>query len=73
MSTEELIRALRRFARANDLPFSVERRRGKGSHVMVTLRNRRSFIPTTDELPNGTQAAILRQLGLRRSDLLGRR
>ena len=69
MSTEEFLRALRRFARANDLEFSVQRRRGKGSHAMILLGDRRSFVPLTSQLPLGTRNAILRQLGLQRSDL----
>ena len=69
MSTEEFLRALRRFARRNKLEFSVQRRRGKGSHAMILLEDRRSFVPMTNELPQGTQNAILRQLGLLPSDL----
>ena len=69
MSTEEFLRALRRFARTNNLEFSVQRRRGKGSHAMILLGDRRSFVPVTNQLPLGTQTAILRQLGLQRSDL----
>lgn len=53
---------LRRYARANDLAFSVVRRRGKGSHVMVCVGDRRSFVPLSRELPAGTRQAILRQL-----------
>lgn len=69
MSTEEFLRAIRRYARAKDLEFSVQRRRGKGSHAMIIVGDRRSFVPMARELPVGTQRAILRQLGLRRSDL----
>lgn len=69
MSTEEFLRIIRRYARAKDLEFSVQRRRGKGSHAMIIVGDRRSFVPRLKELPVGTQRAILRQLGLRRSDL----
>ena len=69
MSTEEFLRAIRRFARANNLEFAVQRRRGKGSHAMILLGDRRSFVPLTNQLPLGTRNAILRQLGLQRSDL----
>ena len=47
----------------------VQRRRGKGSHAMILLGDRRSFVPLTSQLPLGTRNAILRQLGLQRSDL----
>ena len=73
MSTQEFLRALRRLARANNLEFSVQRRRGRGSHAMILLGDRRSFVPMTTELPRGTQNAILRQLGLHPGDLARRR
>lgn len=60
---------LRRYARLNGLAFSVVRRRGKGSHVLVCVGGRRSYVPFSRELPTGTRQAILRQLGLAPSDL----
>ena len=69
MRSEELIRMLRRYAQSNGLAFSVVRRRGKGSHVMVCVGENRSFVPFSRELPAGTRQVILRQLGLSSSDL----
>lgn len=69
MRSEELIRQLRRYARVNGLVFSVVSRRGKGSHVLVCVGSRRSFVPSSRELPAGTRRAILRQLGVSPSDL----
>ena len=60
---------LRGYARSNGLAFSVVRRRGKGSHVMVRVGDSRSFVPFSRELPAGTRQAILRQLGVSPSDL----
>ena len=60
---------LRRHAQSNDLAFSVARRRGKGSHVMVCVGDRRSFVPHSRELPAGTRQAILRQLGVSSEEL----
>ena len=64
MRSGELIRLLRRYARAKGLVFSVMRRRGKGSHVLVCVGGRRSYVPSSKELPAGTRRAILRQLGV---------
>ena len=69
MRSEELIRLLRRYARANRLAFSVVRRRGKGSHLLVCVGSRRSYVPFSRELPAGTRQAILRQLGVSLGDL----
>ena len=60
---------LRRYALSNGLAFSVVRRRGKGSHVMVCVGDNRSFVPFSRELPAGTRQTILRQLGVSQSDL----
>ena len=51
------------------LVFSVASRRGKGSHVLVCVGSRRSFVPSSRDLPAGTRRAILRQLGVSPSDL----
>ena len=64
---------LRRYAKTNGLAFSVVRRRGKGSHVLVCVGSSRSYVPTSRELPAGTHRAILRQLGVSPSDMLPNR
>jgi predicted RNA binding protein YcfA (HicA-like mRNA interferase family) len=44
---------------------TIEKSRGKGGHVLVTLNGRRSYLPTgSGELKTGTLRAILRDLGL---------
>ena len=67
--SEELIRLLRRYARSKGLAFSVVRRRGKGSHVMICVGDKRSFVPHSRELPDGTRQAVLRQLGVSLNEL----
>ena len=70
MTGKGLIRALRRRAKAGGRTFKVDRKRGKGSHVMVSFGERRSFIPLHGgDLPTGTRRAILRQLGVRPEEL----
>jgi len=64
MTSRELLRRLRR------LGAEVVTDRGKGGHVMVRLGNRRAIVATgSGEIPPGTFAAILKQLGLRRERL----
>jgi mRNA interferase HicA len=44
---------------------TVDKKRGKGSHAMVTLNGRQTVVPTHGELKTGTVEAIKRQLGLK--------
>ena len=70
MNGRELIRRLRRLARKNNVDFSVDPVRGKGSHRRVTYNGRKSTIPYHNrDIPTGTIAAICRQLGVDRDDL----
>jgi mRNA interferase HicA len=71
MTRDELIRRLRRLARARGLAFEVARQRGKGGHWMVRLGERWQPVPQAKggDLPGGTLRAILRNFGLRLSDL----
>ena len=57
MTSRELLRKLRR------LGATVDPARGKGGHVQVALRGRKSIVPT------GTLFAILRDLRLTLDDL----
>jgi predicted RNA binding protein YcfA (HicA-like mRNA interferase family) len=65
MTSTELLRRLRRLG-ASTIPD-----RGKGSHVMVVLGQRQTFVPTggSKELRTGTFRRILRDLGLTPDDL----
>ena len=70
MTGKGLIRALRRRAKADGCTFKIDRKRGKGSHVMVSFGERRSFVPLHGgDLPTGTRRAILCQLGVRPEEL----
>ena len=59
---------MRRYARKNDLDFNVFESRGKGSHMTITLGERRSIVKS-GELKPGYVALILKQLGLPREAL----
>jgi predicted RNA binding protein YcfA (HicA-like mRNA interferase family) len=64
MTSRELLRKLRR------LGATIDPARGKGGHVQVELRGRKSIVPTgSGEIRRGTLFAILRDLRLRLEDL----
>jgi predicted RNA binding protein YcfA (HicA-like mRNA interferase family) len=64
MNSSELLRKPRRGA-------TIETGHGKGGHVRVILNGRKTFIPThgKTELAPGTYREILKQLGLKPTDL----
>ena len=63
MTRDELVRRLRRVARARGVAFDVDTGRGKGSHAVIRLGDRRAVVPR-GELKRGTLRGILRQLGV---------
>jgi|HubBroStandDraft_4_1064222.scaffolds.fasta_scaffold13678_3 predicted RNA binding protein YcfA (HicA-like mRNA interferase family) len=64
MTSRELLRKLRR------LGATVDPARGKGGHVQIELRGRKSIVPTgSGEIRRGTLFSILRDLRLRLDDL----
>ena len=64
MTSRELLRKLRR------LGTTVDPARGKGGHVQIELRGRKSIVPTgSGEIRRGTLFAILRDLRLTPDDL----
>ncbi|HZU90022.1 MAG TPA: type II toxin-antitoxin system HicA family toxin [Stellaceae bacterium] len=64
MTSRELQRKLRR------LGATIDRRRGKGGHVMVRLRDREAIVPTgSGEIRRGTLFKIPRDLDLGLDDL----
>lgn len=71
MTRDELIRKLRRLARDRGLHFGVDRRRGKGSHWVVELGDRKQPVPQAGggDIRPGTLRSIFRGLGLSPSDL----
>jgi hypothetical protein len=68
MQREQLIRALRRFARRRDLAFDVDKARGKGAHYRVRLAGRVSTIQSGDLSPYQVNR-ICEQLGIDAADL----
>jgi len=66
----EFIRRVQRHAKQTGKPFEWRPDRGKGSHGLLTLGERRTVVRNPkDELKTGTYHAMLKQLGLKPEDL----
>ena len=63
MNGKEFKHRLRRYAKAHGLSFEVDSSRGKGSHVMVKLGNRKTVVKS-GEIGRGLWNAMLKQLGI---------
>ncbi len=67
MNGREFIRRVRRYARSTKQDFRLDTRRGKGSHVVVQLANRRTTVPQK-EIGRGLLASMLRDLNINAGD-----
>jgi mRNA interferase HicA len=67
---DELVRKLRRLARARELRFEYEPRRGKGSHGLLQFGDKLTTINgSKQEIGQGLLLSILKQLDIKKSDL----
>jgi mRNA interferase HicA len=65
----EFIRMIQKHAKAKGLAFEWRPERGKGSHGLLILGDRRTVVRNPkDELKTGTYHAMLKQLGLTEKD-----
>lgn len=64
LSTSELFRKLKRWAREHDLSWEVKRHESKGSHRRVYLGDRSTTVPWTKSLTTGVVHGVLKQLGI---------
>ncbi len=70
MLGNEFIRRVQKHAKRNGISFAWRADRGKGSHGLLTLGDRRTVVRNPkDELKTGTYHAMLKQLGLTERDL----
>lgn len=67
MNRDQLVRALRRYARKQEILFTVETKRGKGSHYRVRVGERVTTIQI--DLNPGRIERVLRQLDVDPADL----
>jgi len=69
MRGAEFLRKVQKLARRHGIPFEWRPERGKGSHGVLILGQRRTVIPDLkSELKSGTYHALLKQLGLSQED-----
>jgi mRNA interferase HicA len=70
MRGNEFIRRLQKYAKASGFAFEWRPDRGKGSHGLLILGDRRTVVRNPkDELKTGTYHAMLKQLGLTERDI----
>ena len=67
MNREQLIRALRRYARKRELTFTVDTKKGSGSHYRLRLGDALTTIQS--DLNPGRIERILKQLEIEPGDL----
>lgn len=67
MTREQLLTALRRYARKNRLALDVDRKKGNGSHYRVKLNGKVSTLQ--DKLNPGRIERFLKQIGVNPADL----
>ncbi len=67
MKRSRFLSRLRHYAREHGLDFEVDKSRGKGSHVTVTLGTKRTIVKS-GELKPGYVKILLKQLGARPKD-----
>jgi hypothetical protein len=66
----ELLKRLRRLARDRNLPLKLVRERGKGSHATLYFGTRFTILKDRKkEIGPGLLLKLLRDLGLRKSDI----
>ncbi len=70
MRGNEFIRKIQKYAKIARLSFEWRADRGKGSHGLLILGDRRTVVRNPkDELKTGTYHAMLKQLGLTERDV----
>lgn len=67
MNREDLIRALRRYARKRDLRFELDTKRGKGAHYMIIVGDHRTTLQAN--MSAHIIRLALKQLGVDPEDL----
>ncbi len=70
MKGQELIQKLQKLAKLKGVKFTLDQKRGKGSHITLYFDEKFTIIRNPkDELKTGTFYAILKQLGVNKDEL----
>ncbi len=67
MNRNQLIQALRKYARQKDIPFDLDKKKGKGSHYWVKVGA--EFTTVQSDLNPGRIERLLKQLKVDPDDL----
>ena len=69
MTGNEFIKRVKKLAKAKGLEVSIEKSRGKGSHITLYYGENFTIVRNLkDELKNGTYKAMLKQLGIQEDE-----
>jgi mRNA interferase HicA len=70
MKGSEFVRKAQMLAKVRGLPWRLDEKRGKGSHVTLYFGERITVVRNPkDELKTGTLHAMCKQLGIRKDEL----
>ena len=70
MKGSEFIKQVKKLAKTKGLPFEVRKERGKGSHITLYYADRYTILRNPkDELKTVTYHAMLKQLGIDKSEI----
>lgn len=70
MNSKQFLTAIRRLGRKRDVTVTLDKKRGKGSHIMVYFGSHSTTLPRhRDKIPTGTLKSICRKLGINPADL----
>ncbi len=70
MNGNEFMKRVKKLAKAQGLLFDVNKERGKGSHITLYYGDRYTILRNPkDELKTGTCHAMLKQLGIDKSEI----
>jgi hypothetical protein len=68
MTREQLLKAIRKWCRANGVPFALDMKGGKGGHYKVAVGDRWTIIQASNLHPHYIDA-VLRQLGIPKGEI----
>lgn len=69
MKREQLLAAIRKWCRKNEVSYVIDTVAGKGSHMRVFIGAEKSTTIKSGELPPGYVDLVLKQLGIPKRDI----
>ena len=69
MNSRQFFKRIQALGRKRGLAVSLDKKRGKGSHVKLSLGERFTTLAARERIPTGTLKAMCRHLGITPEDL----